>query len=153
MWWNFEWNNTKVYMWSKCIWWEVGCCCWGFLQILLLNVHLLRLLFQSSKNDFRRKWDKDEYENLAQKRLTEERERDRERRDGEKIKIYLFQKIFLSKNKCVIIVFTWFKFNKLSGNDWVFKFGCKVCFCCIIFFSLNTLANIIYSYWRCILTR
>lgn len=36
---------------------------------------------QSSKNDFRRKWDKDEYENLAQKRLAEER--DRERRDGE----------------------------------------------------------------------
>ncbi|XP_030010145.1 zinc finger matrin-type protein 2 [Sphaeramia orbicularis] len=34
----------------------------------------------SSKNDFRRKWDKDEYENLAQKRLAEERERDR--RDG-----------------------------------------------------------------------
>ncbi|XP_031698406.1 zinc finger matrin-type protein 2-like, partial [Anarrhichthys ocellatus] len=34
----------------------------------------------SSKNDFRRKWDKDEYENLAQKRLSEER--DRERRDG-----------------------------------------------------------------------
>uniref|UniRef100_A0A671MPD8 Zinc finger, matrin-type 2 n=1 Tax=Sinocyclocheilus anshuiensis TaxID=1608454 RepID=A0A671MPD8_9TELE len=28
-----------------------------------------------SKNDFRRKWDKDEYEQLAQKRLTEERER------------------------------------------------------------------------------
>lgn len=36
---------------------------------------------QSSKNDFRRKWDKDEYENLAQKRLAEER--DWERRDGE----------------------------------------------------------------------
>ncbi|KAI3374074.1 hypothetical protein L3Q82_022630, partial [Scortum barcoo] len=34
----------------------------------------------SSKNDFRRKWDKDEYEHLAQKRLAEER--DRERRDG-----------------------------------------------------------------------
>ncbi|XP_069395541.1 zinc finger matrin-type protein 2 isoform X1 [Paralichthys olivaceus] len=34
----------------------------------------------SNKNDFRRKWDKDEYENLAQKRLAEER--DRERRDG-----------------------------------------------------------------------
>uniref|UniRef100_A0A8C9ZIB6 Zinc finger matrin-type protein 2 n=1 Tax=Sander lucioperca TaxID=283035 RepID=A0A8C9ZIB6_SANLU len=34
----------------------------------------------SSKNDFRRKWDKDEYENLAQKRLAEER--DKERRDG-----------------------------------------------------------------------
>uniref|UniRef100_I3KN33 Zinc finger, matrin-type 2 n=1 Tax=Oreochromis niloticus TaxID=8128 RepID=I3KN33_ORENI len=34
----------------------------------------------SAKNDFRRKWDKDEYENLAQKRLAEERER--ERRDG-----------------------------------------------------------------------
>ncbi|KAF7641158.1 hypothetical protein LDENG_00291620 [Lucifuga dentata] len=34
----------------------------------------------SSKNDFRRKWDKDEYENLAQKRLAEERDRDR--RDG-----------------------------------------------------------------------
>lgn len=46
--------------------------------------NLLRLLFQSSKNDFRRKWDKDEYENLAQKRLVEEREKDRERRDGEK---------------------------------------------------------------------
>lgn len=40
-------------------------------------------LFQSSKNDFRRKWDKDEYENLAQKRLAEER--DRERRDGEEM--------------------------------------------------------------------
>ncbi|XP_055370698.1 zinc finger matrin-type protein 2 isoform X1 [Betta splendens] len=39
----------------------------------------------SSKNDFRRKWDKDEYENLAQKRLVEEREKDRERRDGNKI--------------------------------------------------------------------
>lgn len=38
-------------------------------------------LLQSSKNDFRRKWDKDEYENLAQKRLAEER--DREKRDGE----------------------------------------------------------------------
>ncbi|XP_044078579.1 zinc finger matrin-type protein 2 isoform X1 [Siniperca chuatsi] len=35
----------------------------------------------SGKNDFRRKWDKDEYETLAQKRLAEER--DRERRDGE----------------------------------------------------------------------
>uniref|UniRef100_A0A8C2X1S1 Zinc finger matrin-type protein 2 n=1 Tax=Cyclopterus lumpus TaxID=8103 RepID=A0A8C2X1S1_CYCLU len=34
----------------------------------------------SSKNEFRRKWDKDEYENLAQKRISEER--DRERRDG-----------------------------------------------------------------------
>uniref|UniRef100_A0A3P8VDA4 Zinc finger matrin-type protein 2 n=2 Tax=Cynoglossus semilaevis TaxID=244447 RepID=A0A3P8VDA4_CYNSE len=34
----------------------------------------------SSKNDFRRKWDKDEYENLAEKRLAEER--DKERRDG-----------------------------------------------------------------------
>uniref|UniRef100_A0AAQ4PQP2 U1-type domain-containing protein n=1 Tax=Gasterosteus aculeatus aculeatus TaxID=481459 RepID=A0AAQ4PQP2_GASAC len=34
----------------------------------------------SSKNDFRRKWDKDEYENLAQKRLSEEK--DRERKDG-----------------------------------------------------------------------
>lgn len=46
---------------------------------------LIPLLFQSSKNDFRRKWDKDEYENLAQKRLNEEREKDREmRRDGEK---------------------------------------------------------------------
>lgn len=40
-------------------------------------------LSQSSKNDFRRKWDKDEYENLAQKRLAEER--DRERRDGEEM--------------------------------------------------------------------
>uniref|UniRef100_A0A671N6Y7 Uncharacterized protein n=1 Tax=Sinocyclocheilus anshuiensis TaxID=1608454 RepID=A0A671N6Y7_9TELE len=29
----------------------------------------------ASKNDFRRKWDKDEYEQLAQKRLTEEREK------------------------------------------------------------------------------
>lgn len=38
-------------------------------------------LFQSSKNDFRRKWDKDEYESLAQKRLVEEREL--EKRDGE----------------------------------------------------------------------
>uniref|UniRef100_A0A8C1QNU8 Zinc finger matrin-type protein 2 n=1 Tax=Cyprinus carpio TaxID=7962 RepID=A0A8C1QNU8_CYPCA len=28
-----------------------------------------------SKNDFRRKWDKDEYEQLAQKRLTEERDK------------------------------------------------------------------------------
>ncbi|MBN3297373.1 ZMAT2 protein, partial [Amia calva] len=28
-----------------------------------------------TKNDFRRKWDKDEYEKLAQKRLTEEREK------------------------------------------------------------------------------
>uniref|UniRef100_A0A0E9RWB7 Zinc finger matrin-type protein 2 n=1 Tax=Anguilla anguilla TaxID=7936 RepID=A0A0E9RWB7_ANGAN len=28
-----------------------------------------------AKNDFRRKWDKDEYEQLAQKRLTEEREK------------------------------------------------------------------------------
>uniref|UniRef100_A0A3B5QV21 Zinc finger matrin-type protein 2 n=1 Tax=Xiphophorus maculatus TaxID=8083 RepID=A0A3B5QV21_XIPMA len=28
----------------------------------------------SSKNDFRRKWDKDEYESLAQKRLVEERD-------------------------------------------------------------------------------
>ncbi|XP_042069497.1 zinc finger matrin-type protein 2-like [Haplochromis burtoni] len=35
---------------------------------------------RSSENDFRRKWDKDEYENLAQKRLVEERER--EWRDG-----------------------------------------------------------------------
>uniref|UniRef100_A0A3Q2PR73 Zinc finger matrin-type protein 2 n=1 Tax=Fundulus heteroclitus TaxID=8078 RepID=A0A3Q2PR73_FUNHE len=34
----------------------------------------------SSKNDFRRKWDKDEYETLAQKRLAEER--DSEKRDG-----------------------------------------------------------------------
>ncbi|KAI9522796.1 zinc finger, matrin-type 2 [Dissostichus eleginoides] len=33
-----------------------------------------------NKNDFRRKWDKDEYESLAQQRLEEER--DRERRDG-----------------------------------------------------------------------
>ncbi|XP_077448603.1 zinc finger matrin-type protein 2 [Stigmatopora argus] len=30
----------------------------------------------SSKNDFRRKWDRDEYENLAQKRINEEREKD-----------------------------------------------------------------------------
>lgn len=45
---------------------------------------LLRLPLQSSKNDFRRKWDKDEYEDLAQKRLAEERDKDRERRDGEK---------------------------------------------------------------------
>uniref|UniRef100_A0A8C7X4C2 Zinc finger, matrin-type 2 n=1 Tax=Oryzias sinensis TaxID=183150 RepID=A0A8C7X4C2_9TELE len=37
----------------------------------------------SSKNDFRRKWDKDEYENLAQKRLNEERER--ELRDGKPV--------------------------------------------------------------------
>ncbi|PWA24452.1 hypothetical protein CCH79_00011875 [Gambusia affinis] len=37
-------------------------------------------LFQSSKNDFRRKWDKEEYESLAQKRLVEEREL--EKRDG-----------------------------------------------------------------------
>lgn len=29
----------------------------------------------SSKNDFRRKWDKDEYEQLAQKRLDEERDK------------------------------------------------------------------------------
>ncbi|KAL0994699.1 hypothetical protein UPYG_G00125960 [Umbra pygmaea] len=29
----------------------------------------------NSKNDFRRKWDKDEYEELAQKRLTEERDK------------------------------------------------------------------------------
>ncbi|XDV38947.1 hypothetical protein PO909_008259 [Leuciscus waleckii] len=28
-----------------------------------------------SKNDFRRKWDKDEYEQLAQRRITEEREK------------------------------------------------------------------------------
>ncbi|MED6242963.1 zinc finger, matrin-type 2 [Ataeniobius toweri] len=34
----------------------------------------------SSKNDFRRKWDKDEYESLAQQRLAEEREL--EKRDG-----------------------------------------------------------------------
>ncbi|XP_072288408.1 zinc finger matrin-type protein 2 [Eucyclogobius newberryi] len=33
----------------------------------------------SKQNDFRRKWDKDEYENLAQKRLNEERERERTR--------------------------------------------------------------------------
>ncbi|KAF3840460.1 hypothetical protein F7725_006322 [Dissostichus mawsoni] len=33
-----------------------------------------------NKNDFRRKWDKDEYESLAQQRLEEER--DRERRDA-----------------------------------------------------------------------
>uniref|UniRef100_A0A3Q3JI38 Zinc finger matrin-type protein 2 n=1 Tax=Monopterus albus TaxID=43700 RepID=A0A3Q3JI38_MONAL len=44
---------------------------------------LLCLFFQSSKNDFRRKWDKDEYEHLAQKRLAEER--DRERRDGKTV--------------------------------------------------------------------
>lgn len=43
---------------------------------------LCLLLLQSSKNDFRRKWDKDEYENLAEKRLAEER--DKERRDGER---------------------------------------------------------------------
>uniref|UniRef100_A0AAV2J7J6 Zinc finger matrin-type protein 2 n=1 Tax=Knipowitschia caucasica TaxID=637954 RepID=A0AAV2J7J6_KNICA len=33
----------------------------------------------SKGNDFRRKWDKDEYENMAQKRLNEERERERNR--------------------------------------------------------------------------
>ncbi|MGH0116375.1 UNVERIFIED_CONTAM: hypothetical protein FKN15_035679 [Acipenser sinensis] len=32
-------------------------------------------LDKEAKNDFRRKWDKDEYEELAQKRLTEEREK------------------------------------------------------------------------------
>lgn len=46
------------------------------------------LSLQTSKNDFRRKWDKEEYENLAQKRLAEER--DRERRDGEEMNVCLF---------------------------------------------------------------
>ncbi|KAM8861190.1 zinc finger matrin-type protein 2 [Synchiropus picturatus] len=36
----------------------------------------------SSKHDFRRKWDKEEYETMAQKRLEEERERDRREREG-----------------------------------------------------------------------
>lgn len=34
---------------------------------------------QTKNLDFRRKWDKDEYEKLAEKRLTEEREK----KDGE----------------------------------------------------------------------
>lgn len=50
------------------------------------------VLFQSSKNDFRRKWDKDEYENLAQQRLAEEREK--ESRDGE-LSFFFFKETYM----------------------------------------------------------
>lgn len=43
-------------------------------------------VFMQNKGDFRRKWDKDEYEELAQKRLTEEREK----KDGECQASYAF---------------------------------------------------------------
>ena len=40
------------------------------------NFYVLCFVIQSnSKNDFRRKWDKDAYEQLAQKRLNEERDK------------------------------------------------------------------------------
>lgn len=56
-------------------WWPLGGSL-SFFRATGTTTSLERFFLLQTKNlDFRRKWDKDEYEKLAEKRLTEEREK------------------------------------------------------------------------------
>lgn len=91
-----------------------------------LTANLKRIFFPQTKNlDFRRKWDKDEYEKLAEKRLTEEREK----KDGG----YLLHRVL------TVEAMQW-----LEGG-WGVEMRCPPYFCNI----WQIIASLVLDFFRC----